>query len=157
VYFNVNCNILKQICCALVGPIKDWIMDTAGRTEFNVGLVYMVKGLRLQEMQEMSPATRLLPTFQEMLSKLQLFPHSQHTCRPLLPFFIQSLYCLLHLYQKMLNLYHKILNLYQKMLNLYQKILNLYQKILNLYQKMLNLYQKMLNLYQKILNLYRRC
>jgi hypothetical protein len=25
VYFNVNFNILKQTCCALVGLIKDWI------------------------------------------------------------------------------------------------------------------------------------
>ena len=26
VYFNVNVNILKQINCALIGLIKDWIL-----------------------------------------------------------------------------------------------------------------------------------
>jgi len=27
IYFNVNFNVVKQIYCALVGVIKDWIMS----------------------------------------------------------------------------------------------------------------------------------
>jgi len=30
IYFNVNFNVLKQIHCALVGIIKDWIIQNAG-------------------------------------------------------------------------------------------------------------------------------
>jgi len=29
IYFNVNFNVLKQIDCALVGVIKDWISQNA--------------------------------------------------------------------------------------------------------------------------------
>jgi hypothetical protein len=30
VYFYVNFNVLKQICCALVGVTKDWLSQNAG-------------------------------------------------------------------------------------------------------------------------------
>ena len=35
IYFNVNFNILKQINCALVGLIKDWITQAHLRDEGN--------------------------------------------------------------------------------------------------------------------------
>jgi hypothetical protein len=47
VYFNINFNILKQINFALIGLIKDWIINTEFKINYNTpkggaGVTYSV-------------------------------------------------------------------------------------------------------------------